>query len=186
MTKINNLKRQKFKSRTSLKRKFEYADSKVEKRRKLENETEGHFLHNLLKETLFTNAKKCFRCLSNLNIATEVSDDHPLFTEGTMDFQAAVIHRRLGQLWICKFCNENNPLDLAERSTTFEFKASITSDGRTVFSPKLIAGAEEEEVNRHDENDWDEEEPLVPAPQEMDVDPASKISFPVGYEEVII
>ena len=173
MTKINNLKRQGYKSRTSLKRKFENIDIKKEKRRRLENESEGHFLHSLLKETMFTNVKKCVRCLSNVHSATEINEDHRLFSEETINLETTFTHRRFGQFWLCKFCDEKNPTDLAVRSSIFELKAATVPNGTTVFIPNLI----------QDENDGDVENENE-AEEHRVLDPRSKVSFPNGNESL--
>ena len=178
MTKINNLKRQGYKSRTSLKRKFENIDIKNEKRRRLENESEGHFLHSLLKETMFTNVKKCVRCLSNVHSATEINEDHPLFSEGTINLEVTVTHRRFGQFWLCKFCDEKNPSDLAVRSSTFELKASTVTNGTTVFIPNFVR----DEIDGDMESQNEAEEHRAQIPQVLD--PGAKVSFPNGNESL--
>ena len=168
MTKINNLKRQAFKSRTSLKRKFENAGSKNEKRRKLEGETEEHFLHTLLKETMFANVKKCAKCQCNCSSysATEVTEDQ---LDGNADI---MVSRRFGKFWLCKFCidtEKNHPHDVRERSSTFKMKASIIDD-QTYFRPTLIRAEDEDEME-----DTEEMSPV----QVPHLNPVCKVSFPV-------
>ena len=175
MIKINNLKRQAYKSRTSLKRKFENASSKAEKRRKLETKDESIFLHSLLKDTMFTNSKKCVLCHSNTNSAVEINEDHELFTRGTLDVENARMHKRFAKFWICKFCSEKNESDTmsAEKSSIFELNASRVDDV-TLICPKLIPLGDGVEL------EGENSQTQAPAI----VDPTSKISFPVGSESL--
>ena len=177
MTKINNLKRQAYKSRTSLKRKFENVSSKAEKRRRLENEDESNFLHSLLKDTMFSNAKKCVLCLSNINSATEINEDHELFMGGTLDLENVRMHRRFGKLWICKFCSEKNNSDRmeADKSSIFQLNTSRVDD-ETVICPKLLPVED-----RLEEENSQEEQPQAIAAV---MNPASKICFPVSSESL--
>ena len=173
MMKIRNLKRQSYKSRQSLKRKFENASSKSDKRRKLESKDEGNFLHSLLRDTMFTNAKKCILCHSNTNSATNINEDHELFTGGTLDVENASIHRRFDKFWICKFCsdkNESNTLR-AEKSGIFELNASRVDDV-TLICPKLISVGDDVE----EENSQTQSLAII--------DPTSKISFPISSESL--
>ena len=164
MRKVNNLKRQGYNSRTSLKRKLETAAHADKKRKKQENEGESHFINRLLHETMFANTKKCIKCSSNVNLATEVSED--LTNED-------LPNRRDGRFWLCKFCLEKDESIVVTKSQQFTMQ-EIISEGMTVYTPKFI-GAAGDVVE--DEGNNDDQHPVV-------IDPCSKILFPVGTESL--
>ncbi len=162
MTKVNNLKRQGYNSRTSLKRKLETAARADKKRKIQENEGESHFINRLLQETMFANTKRCIKCHSNVNLATEVTED--LTNENFHN-------RRDGRFWLCKFCLEKDESVVVTKSQQFTMQA-IISEGKTVYIPKFIGAAG---IGVEDEDDNDDQHSVV-------IDPSSKISFPVGTE----
>ena len=176
MTKINNLKRQGYKSRTSLKRKLENAAQAEQKRIRLENEGEEHFLNCLLQETMFANIRKCIKCHSNVNRATEIDQDHEMVVNGSLQIEN---HRRNGKYWLCKFCLDNDKSVSKEKSNIFVMMATQTADGRTLYIPKLIGalGVEEDEDLDQQYNQEHNQNPVV-------IDPSSRVSFPVGSESL--
>ena len=172
MTKINNLKRQGYKSRSSLKRKLENAAKADKKKIRLENEGEEHFLNCLLQETMFANIRKCVKCMSNIILATEIDQDHEMFANGSIQIENLQVHRRSGKLWLCKFCSEKDKSVSKEKSNIFVMKAT-EAGGNILYIPKLIGALGIEENDDVDQ----EQNPGI-------IDPSSKVSFPVGTESL--
>ena len=135
MTKITNLKRQGYKSRSSLKRKLETAAKADKKRIRLENEGEEHFLNCLLQETMFANIRKCVKCMSNVISATEIDQDHEMVANGSIQIENLQVHRRSGKLWLCKFCSEKDKSVSKEKSNIFVMKAT-EAGGNILYIPK--------------------------------------------------
>ena len=176
MTKINNLKRQAYKSRTSLKRKLENAAKADKKRMKLENEGEVFFLNRLLQETMFANIRKCIKCLSNVNLATEIDQDHEMVVNGSLQIENFQGNRRSGKFWLCKFCSDMDKSCLKEKSDTFVMKATqAQGDDTTLYIPEVFEALEVEE----NENVDQEQEPNLDI-----IHPSSKVSYPVGTESL--
>ena len=137
MTKVVNCKRSGFKSRQSLKRKFENSLASANKKKKLEEQPMEYSLNSFVRETTNLNYTMCAKCKSSITSSfMEIDEDTECIRSNQFDLPTLQENQRLGKTYLCQYCLSNEESNQAVKKSIFKFIPNIQAD-KVILVPAI-------------------------------------------------